>query len=162
MVDEYKPLSSVSLTPDELLDLSAYPNIRTSCLWWETGLSNTTWTTPQKSSSHDRRVYEVDGSEFTLGNPKSNEAYYWPCDVQEIDGYNDHDGSRTYRVVLNRHPKLEDPLWFERGYKVVLTRYPLESISLVNGPYDSDQYLSEAFRRHIDLPNGMFPEQWKT
>ena len=161
-ITNYMPLSSVSFSSDNLLDKFNHPNLRTTCLWWDTPLPSDYKTEKavfKSLGTFMQRVYEIDGSMFTRDDPYSFDAYSWPCEIQGIDS-NSRNGTTSYRVELKGHPSLDDPEWLEHGYKVILTNYPFESITLVNAPYESDQHLSGTFRRHIDLPDGMFPEHW--
>lgn len=102
-----------------------------------------------------------DGSQFTAENSPRRISFggsYWPCSVVREN----KDGSYNVRV-FPKPPKsrVPPPLWFEEGLPRFLTNYPRESIRYFTRPDRSDMHLASAFRHHIDIPDEMFPPQWK-
>ena len=80
---------------------------------------------------------------------------FWPCSV--MSG-NDKDG---YIVRIFQASWENDTPWTEKGLPMFLTNYPRESIRYFNEQGLSDQHLPNAFRYHPELPDDIFPEQWK-
>jgi hypothetical protein len=101
-----------------------------------------------------------DGSSFTPANSPRRHIFggiYWPCSVIRQE----ENGSYIVEVFPNTKRRGERPLWFEEGLPRFLTKYPRESIRYFPRPNKSDMHLKSAFRHHIDIPNIMFPPQWK-
>lgn len=95
-----------------------------------------------------------DGSEFVWHEINSFPKF-WPCSV--ISG-NDRSG---YIVrIFQASWEWETP-WNEKGLPLFLTNYPRQSIRYFNEQGLSDQHLPNSFRHHPELPDEIFPEQWK-
>jgi hypothetical protein len=106
----------------------------------------------------------LDGHDYTKDFTIHEEGTYWPCSVliQEdsegryytvrihYEGY-DYDSTRTGgdQILFNIEPK------------VLLTRYPRESIRYFYRSYQSDIHWIGAFRHPIEIPDEIFPKQWK-
>jgi hypothetical protein len=80
---------------------------------------------------------------------------FWPCSV--LSG-NDRSG---YTVQIFQASWEYETPWAQKGLPMILTNYPRESIRYFNEQGLSDQHLPNAFRHHPELPDDIFPEQWK-
>ena len=80
---------------------------------------------------------------------------FWPCDV--IDRDDDGFLVQIYHLPVEQ----PTPIWAQKGLPLYLTSYPRQSIRFFDRPFLSDQYLPGAFRHSPELPDDIFPEQWK-
>lgn len=100
-----------------------------------------------------------DGSQFTAENSprRISLGSHWPCSVvrQETED--------TYTVQVFPKPKSREPqpAWVEEGLPRFLTNYPRDSVRYFTKPDHSDMHLESAFRHSIDIPDDMFPPQWR-
>lgn len=98
--------------------------------------------------------FSSDGSHFVW---KETHIFprFWPCSI--LSG-NEDDG---YTVQIFQASWEYDTPWTERGLPFSLTNFPGESIRFFNKQGYSDQHLINSFRHYIELPDVIFPDQWK-
>lgn len=98
--------------------------------------------------------FAKDGSMFVWhkGNPPPK---FWPCSI--IAGSVKDD----YTVRVFQASGEYDTPWTEKGLPKILTKYPRESIHYFHRQGHSDQFLPRSFRQHPELPDHIFPDQWK-
>jgi len=125
---------------------------------WEMSASDDLW--HELSDEGILWYLAEDGSQFTPEDSPRRHTFggsYWPCSVVREDK---HD-SYIVQVFPNPKARTQPPLWFQEGLPRFLTNYPRRSIRYFTRPDRSDMHLASAFRHHIDIPDEMFPPQWK-
>ena len=80
---------------------------------------------------------------------------HWPCSVlrEQKDG--------RYVVRIHQNPYFSGQPWHENNLPRLLVNYPRSAIHYFVQPRASDQQLANAFRQWIQIPEDMFPSQWK-
>lgn len=157
-----KELNDSMEPPRTEAELAANPlpdNVVTGCMFtasfdysydeFEAGFD---WST--LSDGEILKHFADDGSEYVWHEINSFPRF-WPCSV--MSG-NDKDG---YIVRIFQASWEYDTPWAQKGLPMFLTNYPRESIRYFNKQGLSDQHLPNAFRYHPELPDDIFPEQWK-
>lgn len=104
--------------------------------------------------SDDAEAYK---SEFSGRYETHQEFDFWPCTVLRPDKSCDD----CYWVRIHQHPFLEDTDWQKNGLPRLLSEYPRNLIRYFIRPGANDQYQTNAFRHHIEIPNELLPVQWK-
>lgn len=107
---------------------------------------------------------EVEGGNATY--PHENvrigclvKGFYHPCEILERREF-------LYSVRIREwHGQGEDEgdfayKWPFAAGKKIMVSVSVAEIKFFAGPYASDQYLEGAFRHHIGVPEGMWPERW--
>merc|ERR1711957_390476 len=83
---------------------------------------------------------------------------HWPCSVLKVN----NDGK--YIVQIHQSPlhsgKTATTNWGYNNVPRILTNYRRESIHFFVKPESQDHMLSGAFRHHVGVPDGIFPEHW--
>ena len=123
--------------------------------------SNGEW----KSWSDEKIIekYSDDGEDYVYGDSSGyiNHAEYshWPCSVLKDEG------NGRYTVRIHQSPlhsdSTETTLWSEKDLPRIFTNYRRESIHFFVKPTSQDHMLEGAFRHHVGIPEGIFPEHWK-
>ena len=95
----------------------------------------------------EKRHFDTDGS-------------FWPCVVLERLNEDDdevaiEDDYYTVRLL----PYFNETKWEDLELPRIMTQYPRASIRHFYLPYKSDLHLPNAFRHHIELKEGIFPEE---
>lgn len=134
---------------------------------------------PDWKNWNDEEILEefaVDGEDYGYPNPQlgyiNHEEYsHWPCSVlkEEDDADNEDDdddkGGKRYTVRIHQSPlnsyETETTLWEEHNLPRLFTNYRRESIRFFVKPESQDHTLPNAFRHHVGVPDGIFPEHWK-
>eukprot|EP00531_Pseudo-nitzschia_arenysensis_P009432 CAMPEP_0116142152 /NCGR_PEP_ID=MMETSP0329-20121206/14755_1 /TAXON_ID=697910 /ORGANISM="Pseudo-nitzschia arenysensis, Strain B593" /LENGTH=762 /DNA_ID=CAMNT_0003637367 /DNA_START=124 /DNA_END=2409 /DNA_ORIENTATION=- len=109
------------------------------------------------------RMFADDGESFEYGDPEEGytthgEYTHWPCSVLKDEG------DDKYTVRIHQTP-LESTytrrtLWDIYKFPRILTNYPRDSIRYFVKPEDQDHALPNAFRHHVGIPDGVYPEHW--
>lgn len=117
---------------------------------------------PDWRSMSDKAILSTYGRDGSKQVPAyvGNQAYYWPCSIVEVHEKDD-EGEAYYTVRIFQTEMQSTASWEKRDLPCFLTHYPRRSIRFFNLPYSSDQHLVGAFRHHIEIPDSMFPKQWK-
>ena len=118
----------------------------------------TTWT--------DRQILEAyadDGGDFVYGDKlgyiNHRQYSHWPCSVLRAT----EDGKYTVRIHQSplESKQTETTIWEQNNVPRILTNYQRESIRYFVKPTSQDHTLPGAFRHHVGVPVGIFPEHWK-
>jgi hypothetical protein len=124
------------------------------------------------------KKFAFDGEDYgypdtQLGYIKHKEYSHWPCSVlkEEDDDEEDDDeegedeDDKRYTVRIHQSPlrshETKTTLWEEHDLPRILTNYRRESIRFFVKPQSQDHTLPNAFRHHVGVPDGIFPEHWK-
>lgn len=88
---------------------------------------------------------------------------FWPCVVTEDEEglSNDNEDGGYYTVRIVQSPHRDAASWERMDVPRIITSYPRSSIRHFYLQYESDLHLRNAFRRHVDLKDEIFPPQWK-
>ena len=103
---------------------------------------------------------------FDDTNASYADGAFWPCIVMDnnIGGnenkQKDSDGD-YYTVRIIQTPFQDMTVWEEMGLPRIITDFPRASIRHFYKPYASDIHFLDAFRRHVDIRDDIFPEKWK-
>jgi len=131
-----------------------YPdNVMTVCLYW---------TESDEYDSEDEEIKEwtSDGYKYVLpDHPSTDGVWHWPCKV--LERMEETEISTTYTVEINQIPSSKPTTWKIAGKRRILTNYQSKSIKFMMKPYESDQHLYGVFRSFIEIPDIIFPDQWK-
>ena len=152
---------------------SDHPYIFTGCLYWPTELDDHEVFVDEEEVDFDElsddeliQTYGDDGSFFRLDSEREKmQLNYWPCAVlyqEEGDEEEEEDEDReaTYLVRITQHPSEQRLPWHENEVPRFLYNYPRSSIHYFAKPYQSDVFMSNAFRHPIGIPDDMMPQQW--
>ena len=93
---------------------------------------------------------------YDSGGYSTHDDYsHWPCSVllEEQVG--------TYTVRIHQSPYEDFMLWDDNDVPRILTSYSRADIHYFVKPYAADQFLANAFRHPLGIPDEMFPEHWK-
>mmetsp|Transcript_13380 Transcript_13380/g.37689 ORF Transcript_13380/g.37689 Transcript_13380/m.37689 type:complete len:765 (+) Transcript_13380:99-2393(+) len=141
------------------------------CQYWTEFISDYSKAWYQKTetpweSLDDEQIledYSDDGSDFVYsdrtGYINHEEFSHWPCSVLKA-----HDDG-TYTVRIHQSPLKDESTrktnWAKNNLPRILTNYRRESMHFFVRPESQDHMLPGAFRHHVGLPDGIYPEQWK-
>jgi hypothetical protein len=100
-------------------------------------------------------------------NKTTNEIYYYgmidetyPCKVLSYSrNHNNNNNSTIWMDHFRVRLQYEEGALLERGWNI--TNVPRSAIIMVDRPYTGNQFLRQAFRHEIQLPDDMVPESWK-
>ena len=156
--EDYVPVNDMdkleTLKTFEEARAKPYPdNVQTLCTYW-TEDENEIFA---KGYKYETKADDWigDGSHFIY--EKYVDSYEWPCVVLERD-----DERNTYTVkILQEETSGEVTIWHVKNFHRILINYPRESITFATKPYASDQHLNGVFRASAQIPDDMFPPQWK-
>lgn len=141
-----------------------YPeSVTMACIYWEKDWEGD-WTELMPQYNIDNwkdfsdedilKVFGQSGSEFSA-EELNNFAEFWPCKI-----FKKNDDGKTAVVRIFQAPRSSGTSWSQKGAPRFLTDYPLSSIKFLQRPYKSDQFLPDAFRHHIGVPDDFYPEKW--
>ena len=114
----------------------------------------------------DDRILEnfgESGDRFEYPDPEIGyidhaEYSHWPCSVLKDEG------DRRYTVRIHQTPLtshwIKETQWEKHKLPRILTEYRRESIRYFVKPEDQDHMLPNAFRHHVGIPDGIFPDHW--
>ncbi len=106
------------------------------------------------------QFFGEDGSGFEYPEPElgyitHDEYSHWPCSVLKDEG------NELYTVRIHQTPlKTRKTLWAKHNLPRILTNYDRESIRYFVKSEDQDHTLPNAFRHHVGVPEGIFPDHW--
>lgn len=108
----------------------------------------------------NQTLFEITGK---INITKPDEYEYWVCDILRHRQVND---TILYTVVVTRPPGEMKKKKGEEDEKalepfVKLADIPQMAIRFTDRPYTTDQFLKNAFRHPIQIPEKLFPEKWK-
>ena len=154
--EDYVPVNDMNnletLKTYEEAQEKPYPdNVQTLCTYW-TEDENEIF---EKGYSYETTAddWVGDGSHFVY--EKNLDSFEWPCVVLDREG-------KTYTVkILQEEASGEMTIWHIKGFHRILSNFPRESITFSTKPYASDQHLNGVFRASAEIPEDMFPSQWK-
>ena len=118
----------------------------------------------------DNRIleqYGSDGEDFEYADPEQgyithSEYSHWPCSVLKEESK--EEGDETYTVRIHQSPLdsrwIKTTSWEEYNLPRILTNYPRDSIRYFIKPEDQDHALPNAFRHHVGIPDGIYPDNW--
>lgn len=98
--------------------------------------------------------FAEDGSKFKWDEVNTYPKF-WPCSIIS------ESAKDNYTVRIFQASWEYDTPWTEKGLPMILTKYPRESIYYFHQQGRSDQFLPRSFRHHLELPDDIFPDQWK-
>lgn len=113
--------------------------------------------------------FSDDGEDYVyrdrdLGYITHREYIHWPCSVLKVEETGKYNLQR-YTVRIEQSPLRSEQTrttnWEEFGLPRILTDYRRESIRYFVRPDAQDHALPNAFRHHVGVPDGIFPEHWK-
>lgn len=151
------------LVSGDLRRAERHREVFTGCIYWPTkeddadeySEKNVDWT---KMSDEDiLQTYSDSGKRFRGNYTTHQDGAYWPCAVLMPENET-HD---TYVVRIYQSPFFDSILWNENDVPRLLTGYPRSSIHYFREPFQQDQMLPNVFRHFIEIPDDIFPEQWK-
>eukprot|EP00934_Nitzschia_sp_Nitz4_P000281 Nitzschia sp. Nitz4//NODE_540_length_12935_cov_73.125932//9866//11602//NITZ4_additional_000079-RA//1//CDS//3329531966//281//frame0 len=85
-----------------------------------------------------------------------------PCLILERDDIENGNTLYTAKLVDQHYENesVEYDCHIFRRFEYIYTDIPRYGIEFVNKEYASDAFLQAAFRHHIEVPDGMYPDQW--
>jgi len=141
-----------------------YPdNIITICTYWEEEGQQLSEEDPadryEETHMIDREElvevleeYGYDGSKYVQND---DEEYYWPCQI-----YKRSDDGDTYVVRITQLLSEDKTRWSVAEKPRMLFNFSLKSIMFAEKAYVGDQFLENAFRHPIGIPDEIFPKEW--
>jgi len=141
-------------------NMDAYPpNIQTVCYYYLPDLSvdweDKRMAARQKVAGRDKHMITVDW--LYDGNEYDNN-YLRPCDI--LDRNKLADGKFEYRARMYNQFNTEDVDMIPDDEIHVVNNLLHEAIRFAEKPYSNDQFLQNAFRHYIGIPDEMLPEAW--
>lgn len=106
------------------------------------------------------KFFGEDGSGYEYPEPElgyitHDEYSHWPCSVLKDEG------NELYTVRIHQTPlRTRETLWTKHNLPRILTNYDRESIRYFVKSEDQDHTLPNAFRHHVGVPEGIFPDHW--
>jgi hypothetical protein len=76
-----------------------------------------------------------------------DQEYLFDCKIEQLQEPAEADGSYLYTVV-----------WEKGGSRTIVKNVPHAALVLVDKPGTSDQFVTEAFRHYIPIPDDVFPQ----
>jgi len=138
-------------------NLVPYPdNIMTVCVYdFDDEEEEKEIDTTEMSIKQMIEIFGKSGESQLPSRDLSEHRNYFPCIV-----YEKHDNNTcTVRIFQDVYDfEVEHD---EAGLPTILFNYPQSSIYFVNRPYASDNFLDDAFREPIGIPDDMFPPAWR-
>jgi len=138
-------------------NLVPYPdNIMTVCVYdFDDEEEEKEIDTTEMSIKQMIEIFGKSGESQLPSRDLSEHRNYFPCIV-----YEKHDNNTcTVRIFQDVYDfEVEHD---EAGLPTILFNYPQSSIYFVNRPYASDNFLDDAFREPIGIPDDMFPPVWR-
>jgi len=98
--------------------------------------------------------HHIDGS-FVARLDIMEEMNYWPCHV-----YRRSEDGNTYLVRILQSPVLSDTWWTEAQKPIFLANFSKDHI-FFHESYSADQFLPNAFRHFIGIPDDIYPKSWQ-
>ena len=130
-----------------------HPNLYSACFFSYSSMQYVHITTEKHkdwwmnlSDDEILETYASDGRKLLRDYKSHKDDSHWRCHVIYPDG----EDSYTVRIVMRRS---HVPVFF--------VNYPRESIHFFHEKHGSDQHLTSAFRHHIEIPDEMFPHEWR-
>ena len=112
------------------------------------------------------KKYSGDGSEYVYEDAEMKylehrEYSHWPCSVlKEEDPIQGRYTVQIHQTPLKGGYETRKTAWANNNVPRILTNYSQESIHYFIKPNAQDHQLPGAFRHHIGLPPGIYPEHW--